>query len=69
MNFFTELSDVFFVYGADGDPLAGPEHRGLSATAEHVQPVAFTPGDRHRMEEPVPTSGFLPSDRMAILEG
>src|SRR5712691_2240131 len=68
VNFFTELSDVFFFYGADGDPLAGPKHRGLSAAAEHVQPVAFAPGYCHRMEEPVPAPGFLPSDRMAILE-
>src|SRR5262249_42215482 len=68
VNFFTELSEVFFVYGADSHPLAGPKHRGLRATAEHVQPVAFAPSDCHRMEEPVPTPGFLPSDGMAILE-
>src|SRR5215471_8661651 len=68
VKFFTELSDVFFVYGADSDPFAGPKHRGLSTTAEHVQPIAFAPGYGHWMEEPVPTPGFLPSDRMAILK-
>jgi hypothetical protein len=48
--------------------LQGKKNRGFRAAAEHVQPLACAPGNRHRMEKAIPAPRFLPADGMAVLK-